>query len=171
MEPDPLRRDLQALHPAGFGWAMACTRGDRHAAEAVLQTSYLRILEGRARFDGRSSFRTFLFGVIRIVAAGHRRRRFLEGLFLARYLDTIRAAGEEAGRREGHRAEVLAVRQALSSLPRRQREVLHLVFYEGLTIEEAARIIGVGLGSARTHYERGKKRLREKLAGGDGTNE
>ncbi len=171
MEPDPLRRDLKALHPAGFGWAMACTKGDRHEAEAVLQTSYLRILGGEARFDGRSSFRTFLFGVIRIVAAGRRRRRLLEGIFLERYRDARRAAGEEAGGGAPDGAEALAVRQALSSLPRRQREVLHLVFYEGLTIGEAARIMGVGLGSARTHYERGKKGLRERLTEGVGAHE
>ncbi len=171
MEPDPLRRDLKALHPAGFGWAMACTRGDRQEAEAVLQTSYLRILQGKARFDGRSSFRTFLFGVIRIVAAGRRRRRLLEGLFLERYGDTLRTAGEGGGGNEPDGAEALAVRQALSSLPRRQREVLHLVFYEGLTIQEAARIMGVGLGSARTHYERGKRGLRERLTEGAGAHE
>jgi RNA polymerase sigma-70 factor (ECF subfamily) len=42
--------------------------------------------------------------------------------------------------------------------------VLHLVFYQDLSISEAAVIMGVSLGSARTHYERGKARLRELLS-------
>ena len=56
---------------------------------------------------------------------------------------------------------------ALSKLSGRQREVLHLVFYQDLTIAEAATVLGVTLGSARVHYERGKARLRELL--GDDT--
>jgi RNA polymerase sigma-70 factor (ECF subfamily) len=55
------------------------------------------------------------------------------------------------------------LRDALRQLPARQREVLHLVFHEDLTVESAGGIMGVSLGSARTHYARGKARLRSLL--------
>ncbi len=53
--------------------------------------------------------------------------------------------------------------QALRLLSQRQREVLQLVFYHGMTIEEAANTLGIGVGSARTHYTRGKRSLANKL--------
>src|SRR5438045_9689778 len=68
-----LERKLDQLHPAAFGWALACCLGDRAAAEDALQASYLKILDGRARFDGRASFRTWLFSVVRYTAAEQRR--------------------------------------------------------------------------------------------------
>ena len=54
--------------------------------------------------------------------------------------------------------------RTVAELATRQRQVLHLVFYQDLTIEEASRVMNISLGTARTHFDRGKRRLRELLA-------
>jgi RNA polymerase sigma-70 factor, ECF subfamily len=164
-----IEQDLAALHEASFGWALACCGREASVAEDVLQDVYFKVLDGRARFDRRSSLKTWLFGVIRMTAREHRRwsvLRLLRGQRgdgeLPEVADGGRAPDSEAGARQ--RAEQVA--RALLRLAERQREVLHLVFYEDLSIAEAAQVMGVSLGTARQHYERGKHALATILGEG-----
>ena len=170
MAPHDLAAQLEQLHTAAFGWALGCCGWDRPLAEDVLQASYLKILEGRARFEERSSFRTWVFGVIRRTAQEARRgTAFRRWVPLARL---VLGPEQADGRPDpetalAHAEETARLVDALGRLPARQRETLHLVFYEDLTIAEAATVLGVTLGTARTHYERGKRALRRLLEGGE----
>ncbi len=161
-DPD-LQSELERLHTSSFGWALSCCRHRKDDAEDVLHTAYMKVLEGKARFDGRSSFRTWFFGVIRQTASEHRRRQWLREVLLTRWI-----AGQPATRNQVEPPDVSPdnrlLRKALGCLPRRQQQVLHLVFYQDLTVEEAASVLGVSLGTARTHFDRGKRRLRSLLA-------
>src|SRR3979411_2439929 len=78
-----LERELEQLHPARFAWALGCCRRNRDDAEEVLQNVYVKVLEGAASFDGRSTLKTWLFAVIRGTATVYYRRRSLrDALFL-----------------------------------------------------------------------------------------
>ncbi|HEY8122218.1 MAG TPA: RNA polymerase sigma factor [Myxococcota bacterium] len=159
---------LASVLAVSRGWALAQTRWNAAEADDVLQATVLKLIDGRARFDGRSSFRSFVFGVIRQTARERRRREWVRGLILSRPAARAEAAprGGDAPSPEARLAlsrESARLAAALAQLPERQREILHLVFYGELTIEEAARVAGVALGTARTHYARGKQRLRALL--------
>jgi len=165
MDPAELVAHLQRLHADSFGWALSNCEWDEPEAEDVLQTAYSRALSGKARFGGRSSFRTWFFGVIRNTAheAVRRKRKHrqrTESLLAAR---EMLQQGDDPERQLERAESVRSLRAALQRLSARQREVLHLVFYQDMTIAEAAAVMEVSVGSARTHYERGKARLRTLL--------
>ena len=158
--------DLEALHPDAFGWALHCCHGDHFLAEDVLQTAYVKLAQDRARFDGRSSLKSWWFGVIKLTSLEEvRRLRFrssLIGKLLLGAAEPLRPVPTPAEAMEqDERCQQL--RNCLRQLPARQSEVLHLVFYQDLTIADAAQVMKVSLGSARQHYERGKARLRDLL--------
>ena len=159
---------LELLHPDAFGWALHCCGGDVSRAEDVLQNAYLKLAQDRARFDGRAALKTWWFGVIRLTAhEEHRRLRFRESL-VGRLLAAFTEEHHPAPSRQVELDErATALRKALSQLPPRQAEVLHLVFYQDLTLAETAGVLRISLGSVRQHYERGKARLRELLQNED----
>jgi len=161
-----VRAALERHHAESMGWAMACCGFDRSEATDVLQDAYLKVLDGRAVFRGESTFRTWFFGVVRRTASEHRRNLFrrLSALWRVEHDDAVADATDPDAAIDG-RAIADRLRAALKHLPARQRQVLHLVFHEDLTVEAAAGVMGVSVGSARTHYARGKARLRELLPG------
>jgi RNA polymerase sigma-70 factor (ECF subfamily) len=145
MTPIELKAEIERLHAAGFAWAMACCGRNRERAEDVLQTSYLKVLDGKARFEGRSSFRTFLFRRhpphrVRGEAPRPRSARSSSGRRDSRRL----RCGGRVGLRRAPRAEVRG-----RAAPRGgSAKVLHLVFAMGMTLQEAAETLST-LGRGR----------------------
>jgi RNA polymerase sigma factor (sigma-70 family) len=162
-----LAANLELLHPDAFGWALHCSGGDATFAEDVLQSAYLKLAQGKALFDGRSAFKTWWFGVVRVTAQEEQRRLRFRASLLGKLIRQF--TGEEHDPRPSPSRQLelnesaMQLREALVKLPPRQAEALHLVFYQDLTLAEAAEIMGVSIGSIRQHYERGKAKLRQLI--------
>jgi RNA polymerase sigma-70 factor (ECF subfamily) len=160
MEIAELKTELEKLHQASFGWTLSCCRRNHADAEEVLQTVYLKILQGKAVYRGECKLQTWLFAVIRKTAISERRKHILRTLKSIAVPESRPDEAQPEARFE--RSEIQQrFNEALARLPARQRETLHLVFYQDLSLSEAAKVMNISVGSARCHYERGKKRLRE----------
>src|SRR6476469_6341905 len=142
-----LKAELEKLHAASFGWAMSCCRHNHAEAEEVLQSVYLKVLEGKACYGGECKLQTWLFSVIRNTAISERRKTLVRTLANIAYLQELdnesrynkATAGRRTPRRIGEVKPELELersqmqqrfRHALENLPGRQRETLHLVFYQ-----------------------------------------
>jgi len=157
--PHITRSALQAIHGQVFGWALSRCDFDHATAEDLMQQAYVELLSGSARFDNKSSLKTFVFAVVQNLARG-RFRRLASRLRLVRSyqqeptseLADIELPDEQSG-----------VWLAVHRLPARQRDIIELVFCRDMTIEEASAVMGVSVGTGRVHYDRAKKTLRNKL--------
>lgn len=151
---------LEALHGQLFGWALSRCGYDQATAEDLMQQAYVELLSGRARFDNKSSLKTFVFGVVQNLA----RSRFRRQNTRLRVIDSY--AAEPVPDRDEYRdqSNLKVVWDAVESLPQRQRDITELVFIRDMTIEEASAVMGVTVGTGRVHYDRAKKSLAEKLA-------
>jgi RNA polymerase sigma-70 factor (ECF subfamily) len=157
-------------HASLFHWALVLCRWDREEAMEVVQLTYLEVLVGRADLLCADDPRAYLFGVARRVAASLQRRRSTWGRILRlelprRTVDNPAATPEEEA---SYRESASRLRKALARLPVRQLQVLSLVFMEDMTVEQAARVLGISVGSTRTHYHRAKKRVARLMEESDG---
>ncbi len=128
-----------------------------------MQQAYVEVLSGRARFDNKSTLKTFVFGVVQNLARSRFRRLAVHMRLLKTYSNAPLDAVTSEVNEDHH--EQRRIWQAVESLPRRQRDITELVFCRDLTIEEASAVMGVSVGSGRVHYARAKKALAMALTG------
>ena len=164
---------VRQYQPAMLRLAEA-TVGSRAVAQEVTQETWLAVMRGVDRFEGRSSLKTWLFRILlnrARSAAGKEERAGRPELFDDERFD---ASGAWASPPEqwADRAEdrlVAAdlaerVRSLLAELPDAQRQVVVLRDVEGLPAAEVAALLGVSDGNQRVLLHRGRARLRDLLA-------
>lgn len=161
--PHVSRRALEALHSQSFGWALSRCNFDQATAEDLMQQAYVEVLSGRARFNKKSTLKTFLFGVIQNLARSRLRQVAVRLRLVKTYgpRDEPTMDADTAGDDEQSRL----VWQAVDNLPARQRDITELVFCREMTIEDASAVMGVSVGTGRVHYDRAKKALAVSLSG------
>jgi len=114
-----IEQELEAIHPDSFGWALTCCAWDHDLAQDALQSAYLEVIEGRARFNGHSSLKTWFFGVVRNTVAEQRRGRLMRSVLGARQLHYEGAAYDTASADFRFAASVAAFGMLLRDSPHR----------------------------------------------------
>jgi len=150
------------------------TVGNRAIAEEVCQETWLAVVRGVARFEGRSSFKTWLFRILLNRARAGARKEARAGRPEDDVAERFDASGAWASPpvpwsdRVDERlvAHDLArrVHDLLPELPEQQRQVVVLRDVEGLPAEEVASLLGISDANQRVLLHRGRARLRASLS-------
>jgi len=145
-------------------YARVLTR-DREAADDLVQDCLERAWSRFHLWRRRDNLRAWLFTIMHNLHANHVRRAKSRPITTSidlndasQRLPSIRPMQEDG-------LETRGLAAALEQLPDEQREVLVLVALEQFSYEEAARVLGIPIGTVMSRLSRARERLRRQLGG------
>jgi RNA polymerase sigma-70 factor (ECF subfamily) len=156
---------------------LACSMVSNQAvAEEAVQDTWMGVVRGIERFEGRSSLKTWLFRILanRARSAGSREQHQtpIESLHAVdplrfdaqgQWADPLDRWTDESDDRLDAATWLPILKTGLDELPPRQRQVVMLRDIEGLSGDEVCAVLGISGGNQRILLHRGRTRLREIL--------
>lgn len=165
---------VERYHPAMIRLASTFVPSTA-VAEEVVQETWVAVVRGIDRFEGRSSLRTWLFRILanRARTIGAKERRSIpvdtgEGAVDARRFTSDGQWSappapwpDDVDERLVATANARRVRAAIAGLPDGQRQVVTLRDGEGLSAREVCEILGLTEGNQRVLLHRGRSHVRK----------
>jgi len=148
----------------------------RAVAEEAVQDTWMGVVKGIERFEGRAAFKTWLFRILinRARSAGTREQRHaaiephhavdpIRFDINGQWADPVDRWAEDSEDRLEAATWGPALQSGLEDLPARQRQVVVLRDMEGLSGDEVCELLDISAGNQRILLHRGRTRLREIL--------
>ena len=136
---------------------------DRHEVEDVAQEVFLKVYTRIQAFDERSKFYTWLYRVAANAAKDHVKKRSRRPVVALDEDDVVPSTGDNP---VGHAVAAETrrlVREAITALPLRYREVLTLRELEGLSYNEIASVLQISIGTVESRLHRARAKLKRRL--------
>jgi RNA polymerase sigma-70 factor (ECF subfamily) len=134
---------------------------DQVDADDAAQDGFLSAWQAIGRYDARRSFRPWLMQIVVNAARDLRRRRRVRS---AEPLEYVAAASRDDPAREAGALDLGdRLREALATLPERQRLAVVLFDAEGYPQAEIARMLGIPEGTVKSDVFHGRRALRKVL--------
>lgn len=157
-------RAMQTLYrkhaDAVYAYALRATHS-RDLADEVTQETFVRAFRALSRFEGRSTFRTWLFSIaVNRVRTHTRSRRHFEDLEVAERTLAAPEAASSPWLRE-------QLERALDGLPEGYREVVLMHDVLGMGHEEIAQARRCAVGTSKSQLHKARARLRGLLGAAD----
>jgi RNA polymerase sigma factor (sigma-70 family) len=142
----------------------------REGVDDLAQDCFLRLHRALPAFRGEALVSTYLYRIVVNVAQDELRRRHREERPLTSLADEAEDWGDRLRHPSRNAEELLlerefadGVERALGQLSAIQRTILVLYHQEERTYEEIAAVMGMPIGTVRTHLHRGRARMRDLI--------
>ena len=134
------------------------TRNDFASADDLAQEAFVRAYKHIRSFRGEARFSTWLYRIAyNCFREDARRRKELVGIDEGQWQKELDPQTVDAGLRHD-------IMQALNLLPLHERTAVVLCCQNGLSHDEAARVLDIPLGTVKTNVLRGREKLKRTLA-------
>ncbi len=134
------------------------------AAEDAAQEAFIKVFRHIGRFEGRSSLYTWIYRItVNIALNKLKRDRFRQMLPLGDLPRRERRPTADPARMAESSEIAHRIREAVETLPDKQKAVFTLKFYEGMSHREIADIVGCSEGTSKANYFHAIRKLRTQL--------
>ena len=167
---------LVQRHNHSLHWIARSLVPNAAVAEEVVQDTWMAVVRGISKFEGRSSLRSWLVGILvnRARSTGAREHRSVP---VATHEADVASRFDEGGHwicppqhftqevedRMTARQLSQSIRSSVEDLPPSQRQVVTLRDIEGLSSKEVCELLDISAGNQRILLHRGRSRLRSEL--------
>jgi RNA polymerase sigma-70 factor, ECF subfamily len=135
---------------------------DTATAEDLLQETFIKIWKNIDQFDaGKASFVTWLMTIARYTAIDYIRSRTHRQQLKNQGLENVEY--DSRGQFSMPVAETAGLRNLVSALEPKYREVIELIYFKGYTQDEAAKALDLPLGTLKTRARYALQMLRNKM--------
>jgi RNA polymerase sigma-70 factor (ECF subfamily) len=161
--------DFEAIYREHFRFVWRSVRRlgiDPSFVDDVVQETFLVVHRRLSDFEGRSSTKTWLYGIVRRVIADHRRSLRRKPAFADSATDVEHATdgttvGPLASAEQAERVRLLY--RLLEQLDEEKREVFILTEFEGMTIVEISEALDVNANTVSSRLRAARQRFEEVL--------
>ncbi len=167
MLKDPAQRDkgfllMMNLYKERIYWHIRRLVVSHEDAEDILQETFIKVYRHAATFRGESKIFTWLYRI----ATNECSRYFAKSSNMLK--KSIRSNGEISGELSGTDMEssdaiLLKFQQAILELPKKQKIVFNLRYYDELSYEDIAGIMGTSVNALKTNYHLASEKIKKYL--------
>jgi RNA polymerase sigma-70 factor (ECF subfamily) len=166
-------RSFEEIYAEYFPFVWRCLRGlgvRREALEDVAQEVFLAVHRRLPTFEGSSTLRTWLYGIVRNVASNHRRHWFRKGERQQELEQEPASAGPGPFEQAQERQAAEFVQSFLAGLPPPKRELFMLAILEEMSVPEVATALAIPLNTAYSRLRSLRAEMERALSKRGGSN-
>jgi RNA polymerase sigma-70 factor (ECF subfamily) len=138
---------------------------DIHTAEDIFQDVFIKVNQKLSTFEGYSSIKTWIIRIAINTCKDHLKSAYNRRVVpMMEYKEDAIVSESDYDEVEKQDTNHL-IKDTVLSLPAKYRDVVLCVYFQEMTIAEAAKTLNIAEGTAKSRLSRAKQKLKDKLEG------